>query len=194
MASEKAIRTRQSILEAARAIICEEGLAALTMDRAAQKAGISKGACMYHFKNKRQLQAALIEEYAEHLNEQLARHEALFKGRPDETLVPGYVAWFQSFDRDNRGWAQVGIALLSNFSHDEELMRPVRNWYQRLFMRVEALPAEERIPALIAVMALEGFFYTHKFGLDLIAPDVKKNAWDYMTGSLVRPAAPKGTD
>ncbi|MGN1209061.1 MAG: TetR/AcrR family transcriptional regulator [Duodenibacillus sp.] len=185
MASEKAIKTRQSILEAARALICEEGLAALTMDRAAQKAGISKGACMYHFKSKRQLQAALIEEYAEHLHEQLSRHEALFKGRPDETLVPGYVAWFQSFSEDSHGWAQVGSTLLSNFSHDEELMRPVRSWYQRLFMRIEALPEEERIPSLIAVMALEGFFYNHKFGLDLIAPNVKKDAWQYMTNTLV---------
>ena len=62
MASEKAQKTRQSILAASRAVILEEGIAALTMDRVAQQAGLSKGACMYHFKNKRALQAALIEE------------------------------------------------------------------------------------------------------------------------------------
>ena len=191
MASEKALKTRQSILEASRAVILEEGIAALTMDRAAQKAGISKGACMYHFKNKRQLQAALIEDYAEHLDGELRRHEALFTGRPDETLVPGYVEWFRSFDRDNRGWAQVGIALLSTFIHDEELMKPVRDWYRKLFTRIEVLPEAERIPALIAVMALEGFFYTHKFGVDLMAPGMKDAAWDYMTEHLVAGARRK---
>lgn len=88
MASDKAIKTRQSILDAAKAIIIEEGIGALTMERAATKAGISKGACMYHFKSKRALQAALVEEYAAHLSSELARHEALFDGPPEETLVP----------------------------------------------------------------------------------------------------------
>ena len=82
MASDKAIKTRQSILDAAKAIIIEEGIGALTMERAATKAGISKGACMYHFKSKRALQAALVEEYAAHLSSELARHEALFTDLP----------------------------------------------------------------------------------------------------------------
>lgn len=104
MASDKAIKTRQSILDAAKAIIIEEGIGALTMERAATKAGISKGACMYHFKSKRALQAALVEEYAAHLSSELARHEALFDGPPEETLVPGFIEWFRSFDHDNHGW------------------------------------------------------------------------------------------
>ena len=44
MSSEKAIRTRASIIAAARSIILKEGIGALTMDRAAQEAGMSKGA------------------------------------------------------------------------------------------------------------------------------------------------------
>ena len=87
MSSEKALRTRAAIIAAARGIILKEGIGALTMDRAAQAAGMSKGACMYHFKNKRALHAALIEDYAAHLDGQMKRHEALFEGRPDETLV-----------------------------------------------------------------------------------------------------------
>ena len=126
MASDKAIKTRQSILDAAKAIIIEEGIGALTMERAATKAGISKGACMYHFKSKRALQAALVEEYAAHLSSELARHEALFDGPPEETLVPGFIEWFRSFDHDNHGWSTVGLAIHSNFVHDEELMRPVK--------------------------------------------------------------------
>ena len=48
MSSEKALRTRAAIIAAARGIILKEGIGALTMDRAAQAAGMSKGACMYH--------------------------------------------------------------------------------------------------------------------------------------------------
>ena len=89
MSSEKAIRTRASIIAAARSIILKEGIGALTMDRAAQEAGMSKGACMYHFKTKRALHAALIEDYAAHLESQMKRHEGLFEGGPDERPVPG---------------------------------------------------------------------------------------------------------
>ena len=148
MSSEKAIRTRASIIAAARSIILKEGIGALTMDRAAQEAGMSKGACMYHFKTKRALHAALIEDYAAHLESQMKRHEGLFEGRPDETLVPGFVEWFKTFDADTRDWADVGVALLSNFFHDEELMKPVHDWYQRLWGRILALPEEEARAAL----------------------------------------------
>ena len=70
-------------------------------------------------------------------------------------------------------------------------MKPVRDWYRKLFTRIEVLPEAERIPALIAVMALEGFFYTHKFGVDLMAPGMKDAAWDYMTEHLVADAGRK---
>lgn len=63
MASDKALRTRQSIIEAANALVASEGISALTMDNVAKKAGLSKGACTYHFKSKRELQTALLENY-----------------------------------------------------------------------------------------------------------------------------------
>lgn len=181
MASEKALKTRQSILDAARKIIIEEGIDALSMDHVAQSAGISKGACMYHFKTKRALHLALIEDYADHLQTELARHEALFTGTPDETFVPGFVEWFKSFDADNHGWASFGISLLSRFTYDDELMAPVKNWYRRLYARIEILPEEKRVPTLMAVMTLEGFFYTHKFGLDLVDRKIKDGLWPFMT-------------
>ena len=71
MPTPKALRTRQTLLTVARTIILNEGIGALTMDKVAEAAGVSKGACMYHFKSKRALQAALLEDYAEHLNTEL---------------------------------------------------------------------------------------------------------------------------
>ena len=185
MSSEKAIRTRASIIAAARNIILKEGIGALTMDRAAQEAGMSKGACMYHFKTKRALHAALIEDNAAHLESQMKRHEGLFEGRPDETLVPGFVEWFKTFDADTRDWADVGVALLSNFFHDEELMKPVHDWYQRLWGRILALPEEERVPRFVAIMALEGFFYTKKFGVNPPFAELNMQAYGFINEKLV---------
>ncbi len=187
MPSEKALKTKQSLLLAAKDIIVSDGINFLTMDNVAAKAGISKGACMYHFKSKRDLQIALLEHYASHLEEELVRHEALFEGKSENVLISGFVEWFKSFDRNNHGWAIVGMALLSNFYRDEEIIRPVKQWYARLHERIASLPEEKRIRTLVAVMAMEGFFYTHKLGLDLASPELKVHAWDYLTGKSARP-------
>ena len=130
-------------------------------------------------------QAALVEEYAAHLSSEPARHEALFDGPPEETLVPGFIEWFRSFDHDNHGWSTVGLAIHSNFVHDEELMRPVKLWYERLHARIAALPEDVRTPALVAIMAIEGFFYSHKFEVDLVSPKLKIQAWHFILENLV---------
>ena len=166
MSSEKALRTRAAIIAAARGIILKEGIGALTMDRAAQAAGMSKGACMYHFKNKRALHAALIEDYAAHLDGQMKRHEALFEGRP---------------------------ALLSNFVHDDELMKPVHDWYQKLWFRIQALPEAERLPRFVAIMALEGFFYTRKFGVNPPFAELNAQAYGFINEKLVGEGAVRRT-
>lgn len=185
MASDKALRTRQSIIEAANALVASEGISALTMDNVAKKAGLSKGACTYHFKSKRELQTALLENYVYHLDEQLNKHEELFEGEPSDTLLSGYIQWFRSFDLDNHGWAAVGTSLLSEYCKDEELMKPVKEWYQKLFERIEQAPKEKQTALLIGIMALEGFFYTHKFGVDLVSPKMKREAWNFMVTSLM---------
>ncbi len=178
--SIKALKTRQLLLEAARTLILEEGIERLSMDRIAQRAGLSKGAVMYHFKTKRAVEAALLEDYAAHLERGLAEHEALFAGLPEETFIPGYLEWFRSFERNSHGWAEVGIELLTLQHSDPELLEPVRRWYRKLYARAEALPERIRPKALLVVMALEGFFYTHKFGIDLMSAGARETVYGQM--------------
>lgn len=168
MSSPKAIKTYASILEAARDILRQDGIERLSMDRVAERAGMSKGAVMYHFPTKRALQSALIQDYAEHMDEGLKTHEAKFKGRPEETLIPAYVEWFKSFCADKNGWASVGVQLLGQQAIDPELLKPISDWYQKLYDRIEALPENTRTEMLTAVMAMEGLFFVRKFGLGTI--------------------------
>lgn len=181
MTLDKGRQTRKNILAAARNIILREGVDALSIAHLAQVVQLSTGAVMYHFKNKRALQKALLEEYAEHLMHQYVVHEAMFEGNSSETFVPGYVEWFKGFDKNDRGWAVVGIALLSHFYYDAEIIAPVKNWYKTIYARIAAMPEEKRIPTLIVIMALEGFFNTHKLGLDLVSSELKEKTWDYIT-------------
>lgn len=143
----------------------KEGIDRLSMDRVAQQAGLSKGAVMYHFPSKRSLQAALLEDYAEHMDEELHRHEALFEGTSIEKLMAGYIEWFRSFARDNHGWSAVGVQLLGQQALDPELIKPVSDWYNRLYAKFDKLPPKQRAKFLTALMALEGLFFVHKFGV-----------------------------
>ncbi len=170
MPSNKAIKTNAAILKAAREIVRNEGIDNLSMDRVAKQAGLSKGAVMYHFPTKRALQAALLEDYAEHMDSELHRHEALFDGAPLEKLFAAYVAWFESFAHDNHGWSAVGVQLLGQQALDPELLKPVSDWYDHIYARLDKLPAKQRTKLLTAMMALEGLFFVHKFGVGHLDP------------------------
>lgn len=178
--SDKGLCTKKHMLECAEKIILEEGIEALSMDNVGKKSGMSKGAVMHHFKTKRDLMAALIEAYAEHLDEHLKAAEAMFEGAPDETLIPGYIRWFQEFDADNKGWANIGLSLLVQKVHDPELLKPVKDWYAKVHAHIAALPPERRARTFLALMALEGFFYTHKFGLDLMSAEEKVPVYELL--------------
>lgn len=191
MALDKGKQTKKAILAAARRIIRDEGIDALSIARLAEVVEMSTGAVMYHFKNKRALHKALLEEYADHLMHQYISYEARFEGSVTETFVPGYVEWFKEFDKDDRGWAVVGIALLSHFYYDEEIIAPVKNWYKTIFARIAAMPEEKRIQTLLVIMALEGFFASHKLGLDLVDPALKMQTWHYITEKFLPSDAKK---
>jgi AcrR family transcriptional regulator len=59
--STKGAETRQRLLDAARQVLAEDGVDNFTTRRVAQAAGVSHGMCHYHFANKDDLVAALIE-------------------------------------------------------------------------------------------------------------------------------------
>ncbi len=175
MPSTKALRTNSNILQAARDVLRTEGIERLSMDRVAAKAGVSKGAVMYHFPTKRALQAVLIQDYADHLDSGLKKHEAMFEGSSEEVLIPAYIEWFKSFSADNNGWASVGVQILGQQAMDPELLKPISDWYQKLYTRIEQLPEKQRTPMLLAVMTMEGFFFVRKFGLDTMNEELKES-------------------
>lgn len=59
------VSKRIQLLEAAAAIVNEQGSEYLTLDAVAKKAGVSKGGLLYHFKNK----FALIQGLVDHADE-----------------------------------------------------------------------------------------------------------------------------
>ena len=66
-------RTR-SLLEATRKIIATEGFDAVTMERVAKEAGITKGAIYLYFRNKDQLILSAVEEIALEMLQEIQAH------------------------------------------------------------------------------------------------------------------------
>ncbi|MFC9959772.1 ScbR family autoregulator-binding transcription factor [Streptomyces nigra] len=59
---ERAIRTRQVILEAAGAVFDEHGYAATTISMVLERAAVTKGALYFHFPSKESLAQAVLDE------------------------------------------------------------------------------------------------------------------------------------
>lgn len=62
---EKAQQTRESILDAASYVFCEKGVANAGLEEIAERAGVTRGAVYWHFKNKVDLFEALHESLHE---------------------------------------------------------------------------------------------------------------------------------
>jgi len=64
-------RTRQKILNAARIVFSERGLAASTVDEIAERADVGRGSFYYHFANKEEVIRHLMEGILSELSQQL---------------------------------------------------------------------------------------------------------------------------
>lgn len=76
---EKAIRTRQRLLETTLAQMAEYGYHSITVDKIAAAAGVSTGSAYRYFTNKKAMLLAAIDYYYEHVQE--------FSNTQDDTLL-----------------------------------------------------------------------------------------------------------
>ena len=94
--------TRERIMNAAQALILEQGYAGTSVDRVIEKAGITKGTFFYHFPAKQTLAEALVRRWADmdihHLETNLARARALSRD-PLQQLTVFVGLFIEQFDR-----------------------------------------------------------------------------------------------
>jgi AcrR family transcriptional regulator len=118
---------REFIVDAAEAVVIEVGAAHMTLDAVAAKAGVSKGGLLYHFPTKETLLQAMLDRHIQRLEE---AREKKYKELQDEPgrAIKAYVISALTRDRKTE---RISAALLAAVAHDPQLLKPVRNVYQK---------------------------------------------------------------
>ncbi|HXV29842.1 MAG TPA: TetR/AcrR family transcriptional regulator [Sinorhizobium sp.] len=121
-------RVRQQLLEVAARLSLEQGIAAVTLDRVSQAAGVSKGGLLHHFPNKLALLDGLFDEL-------IARFDrAIEAAMADDDVAQGrftraYLSVCFALDQQAEGpdWQVLAIALLA----EPHLKARWRDWVAR---------------------------------------------------------------
>ncbi|EWY39353.1 TetR family transcriptional regulator [Skermanella stibiiresistens SB22] len=145
--------TQRRLLDVAGEIVGEDGVAALTLDAVAKRAGVSKGGLLHHFPSKQALLAAMVETMADRF---MRTADELGEDDPDQRgrAARAYVRTaFSEPDTEIRRWAALSAAFMS----DPNLLD---GWRERL-REVRARDREEcadPIAALVARLAADGLW------------------------------------
>lgn len=150
---------KDDILDAAERVVLKLGASGLSIDAVAQEAGVSKSTVVYDHKSKSALLEALIDRQ---MNMELQRQKAAVIAAA-HTPHPELFGRINSAERvvDDTERA-VALALCASVSSEEKLQQQMRNWTLEDLKAMATGPKPEA--ALMAYLALTGFFVTELFG------------------------------
>jgi AcrR family transcriptional regulator len=154
------LATRERLLAASAMLIATEGPSALTLDRAAEAGGVSKGAILYHFRSKDALVSALVQALLDHFDaatEKLASSDAVSKG----SYARAYAK--VSFDPRNKS-PEAAAGLLVAVANDIALLKPAAERHAEYQQRLEDDGISPTIATLVR-LASDGLYFARAFGL-----------------------------
>jgi len=164
--------TADRIIDAAEAIVEEHGVAALTLEQAAKRAGVSKGGVLYHFPSKEALVAAMIGRFTQRFDNavaQLTAEDSSAKGRTTRSYVkasfghaPGTGPKF------DRACGSITAALANNPGN----LAVVREQSARWQRAVEA-DGLDAVFASIIRLAVDGLWLGENFNLMQLNPRMR---------------------
>ena len=142
--------TRARILDAAQALVLEQGFGGTTVDAVIESAGTTKGGFFHHFRSKQELARALVERYAAHdlalLDDLFDRAEQMSRDPLQQLLL--FVA-LQEELADDLSADDTGC-LFASFAYERQLVDEVtreviahacRRWRERTRAKLDEVVA-----------------------------------------------------
>lgn len=161
--------TSEAILDAAEAVVGEDGAGRLTIDAVVARSGFSKGGVLYHFPNKTALLEAMVGRLLSGVAENIeaAETQATKTGGP---LMPHLVTALCNKKHLDSG---VPFALLAASAEQPELLDPAREFNRGIWEKAVA-GTPDPVMAAIIMLAIDGLSF-HDL-LDFGALDAEQRA------------------
>ena len=161
--------TQQKLLEVAGELVNEMGVAALTLDAVAKRAGVSKGGLLHHFPSKAALLAAMVEDLSGRFFDGVATRAAADPD-PHGRSARAYIRTAaDEAVSDQQRWGALSAAFLS----DPLLLD---GWRARLagLRAVDQDESADPVGALVARLAADGLWFADVCRLHAIDGDTRR--------------------
>ncbi|MFY7961726.1 MAG: TetR/AcrR family transcriptional regulator [Elsteraceae bacterium] len=162
------------ILDAAEALVREKGVAGLTIEAAAQGAGVSKGGLLYHFGTKEALLIAMLERLGRIMAADIEMMVAQQQPGPGQvTRAVLQWAFGDMADEINERCDRIAAVFLAAFHHDPALLNPAR----AIIAELRRLLAADGLPyghGMAIMAAGDGLLMARIFGLYSVSDEHRR--------------------
>lgn len=157
---------RETLLDAAQAIVTERGVPAMTLENVAALAGVTKGGLIYHYKTRELLLQALIERIVEQI-ESRYQAEAAKQGQTLEALLIAMIDDTFAMSAVDKVLMRNLLAAVSNYPNQ---LGPVQRMYERVISSITR-QGEHSGLALMVSCALDGLVFLELLNIKLFSKD-----------------------
>lgn len=164
---------REQVLMAAVKLVQEQGVAQLTLEAVAVKAGVSKGGLLYHFPNKEALIQGMIDELVD-------GYAADMQNRVERDQQP-YGKWSRAYAKSTFQEVEEGFpvssGLLAALFTNPELLERMRKQYAEWQEKIESDQGDSVRPTIVR-LAADGLWFAEIFGLAPLDSRLRKQVAD----------------
>ena len=175
--------TRTRLLDAATDIVVRDGAQHLTLEAVAERAGVSKGGLLYHFRSKNALVVAMVERV-------VAEFDSALEAAPGQprAATRAYLSstigreWSPGGDGDSD---RLVAALFAAALVEPAALEPLRAMYARWQQRLEEDGIDPAVATLVR-MAVDGWWLSRLAGLAPPGPDLHPQVFALLSGLIDR--------
>ena len=177
---ERAVLTRDRILQAATEVIKQEGVSSLTLDKVAARAGVSKGGFLYHFGSKDALIIGLLNQVMGVLDTEL---NVLADGI-DARQGAFALAYLEYVQEPTTAATDTAVSILAAAAVDDDLLDSTRATFQRWQDRLRHDDGLDETEALLARVVGDGLWLIDLFGLAPPTADERRKVLDLVSNLI----------
>jgi AcrR family transcriptional regulator len=179
---EEALRTRETILQAAAQIIVRLGVTAFTIDAVAGEAGITKGGVLHHFPSKEALIDGSIDQVIESFRQRLEMELAT---EPEGAAGRWLRAYIRTVFSMEYGDKNLIPALAAAVAADHQIVERIRHSFESSH-RSAMEDGLDPVEATIIRFAVDGIVFARALSIDVLDAEMSRNVYDALfrlTGS-----------